>query len=179
MNYVHNKLTRAIEDVGSLDATGNEVYFAANPGEGVATTMFVTGLTAPFTTPKPLRQYDALDLTISRRFSNNWFGSANLTISRLYGNYAGLANSDEIPTPTTGVVVGDRAAAGRQHRPPGHRRRPRVGPRRARVGLARQPRRRWAAWRPIVRSSRSSTAPTRCRSARRSAASSTPAAARR
>ena len=31
----------AIEDVGSLDATGNEVYFAANPGEGVATTMFV------------------------------------------------------------------------------------------------------------------------------------------
>jgi outer membrane receptor protein involved in Fe transport len=103
VNYVHNKLTRAIEDVGSLDATGNEVYFAANPGEGVATTMFVTGLTAPFNTPKPLRQYDALDITLSRRFSNNWFGSANLTISRLYGNYAGLANSDEIQTPTTGV----------------------------------------------------------------------------
>ncbi len=103
VNYVHNKLTRAIEDVGSLDATGNEVYFAANPGEGVAKTMFVTGLTAPFNTPKPLRQYDAVDLTISRRFSNNWFGSANLTISRLYGNYAGLANSDEISTPTTGT----------------------------------------------------------------------------
>ncbi len=103
VNYVHNKLTRAIEDVGSLDATGNEVYFAANPGEGVATTMFVTGLTAPFNTPKPLRQYDGLDLSISRRFSNNWFGSANITISRLYGNYAGLANSDEISTPTTGT----------------------------------------------------------------------------
>jgi outer membrane receptor protein involved in Fe transport len=103
INYVHNKLTRAIEDVGSLDATGNEVYFAANPGEGIATTMFVTGLTAPFSTPKPLRQYDALEFSINRRFSKNWFGSANLTISRLYGNYAGLANSDEIQTPTTGV----------------------------------------------------------------------------
>src|SRR4029078_9618962 len=103
VNYVHNKLTRAIEDVGSLDATGNEVYFAANPGEGVATTMFVTGLTAPFNTPKPLRQYDALEFSVNRRFSKNWFGSANLTISRLYGNYAGLANSDEIQTPTTGV----------------------------------------------------------------------------
>jgi hypothetical protein len=103
VNYVHNKLNRAIEDVGSLDSTGNEVYFAANPGEGVATTMFVTGLTAPFNTPRPLRQYDALDITLSRRFSNNWFGSANLTISRLYGNYAGLANSDEISTPTTGT----------------------------------------------------------------------------
>ena len=102
-NYVHNKLTRAIEDVGSLDATGNEVYFAANPGEGVATTMFVTGLTAPFSTPRPLRQYDALEVTLSRRFSNNWFGSANITISRLYGNYSGLASSDEITTPTTGT----------------------------------------------------------------------------
>ena len=67
--YVHNKLTRAIEDVGSLDATGNEVYFAANPGEGIATKMAVTGLTKPFATPKPLRQYDALELTLSRRFS--------------------------------------------------------------------------------------------------------------
>ena len=103
VNYVHNKLTRTIEDVGSLDATGNEVYFAANPGEGIATTMFVTGLTAPFETPRPLRQYDALDFTVSRRFSHNWFGSANVTISRLYGNYAGLANSDEISTPTTGT----------------------------------------------------------------------------
>jgi Carboxypeptidase regulatory-like domain/TonB-dependent Receptor Plug Domain len=103
VNYVHNKLTRTIEDVGSLDATGNEVYFAANPGEGIATTMFVTGLTAPFSTPRPLRQYDAVDFTISRRFSHNWFGSANVTISRLYGNYAGLANSDEISTPTTGT----------------------------------------------------------------------------
>src|SRR5262245_57951102 len=103
INYVHNKLTRAIEDVGSLDASGNEVYFAANPGEGIATTMFVTGLTAPFSTPKPLRQYDALEFSVNRRFSKNWFGSANLTISRLYGNYAGLANSDEISTPTTGT----------------------------------------------------------------------------
>ena len=103
VNYVHNKLTRTIEDVGSLDATGNEVYFAANPGEGIATTMFVTSLTTPFNTPRPLRQYDGVDFTISRRFSHNWFGSANITISRLYGNYAGLANSDEISTPTTGT----------------------------------------------------------------------------
>src|SRR5207237_9930082 len=76
---------------------------ARSPGEGVATTMCVTGLTAPFSAPKPLRQYDGLDLSSSRRFSNNWFGSANITISRLYGNYSGLANSDEISTPTTGT----------------------------------------------------------------------------
>src|SRR5262249_3321495 len=93
-------------------------YFAANPGEGLASTMFVTGLTKPFATPKPNRQYDALELTLSKRFSKNWFGSANVTVSRLYGNYAGLANSDEILTPTTGVgqatgIVRPGTAAGR------------------------------------------------------------------
>src|SRR4029079_6285182 len=31
----------------------------------------------------------------------NWFASASYVYSRLYGNYAGLANSDEISTPTT------------------------------------------------------------------------------
>ena len=56
-----------------------------------------------FPMPKAKRQYDAVEFGISRRFANNWFGSANLTISRLYGNYAGLASSDEIRTPTTGV----------------------------------------------------------------------------
>ena len=63
--------------------------------------------------PKAKRQYDAVEMGVSRRFSNNWFGSANLTISRLYGNYAGIASSDEIRTPTTGVGVGHGAAAGR------------------------------------------------------------------
>jgi hypothetical protein len=56
-----------------------------------------------FHMPKAKRQYDAFELGLSRRFANNWFGSANLTVSRLYGNYAGLASSDEIRTPTTGV----------------------------------------------------------------------------
>lgn len=100
--YVHNKLTRALEDIGAL-VNGDEVYIQGNPGEGVTTITPTTGLTQRFATPKPLRQYDALELSLSRRFSQGWFGSANVTISRLYGNYAGLGKSDEITTPTTGV----------------------------------------------------------------------------
>jgi outer membrane receptor protein involved in Fe transport len=105
VNYVHNNLRRTIEDVGSLDASGNEVYWAANPGEGLAKFMATTGLTPASlnTAPRPVRKYDGLDVSISKRFSQNWFGSANIVISRLYGNYAGLANSDEISTPTTGT----------------------------------------------------------------------------
>jgi hypothetical protein len=53
-----------------------------------------------------VRKYDALDVTWERRFSSNWFASANYTLSRLWGNYAGIANSDEIRTPTTGSSYG-------------------------------------------------------------------------
>jgi len=104
VHYVHNYLGRTIEDLGGL-VNGNEAYIIGNPGEGLAQITPTTGLTKPFPTPKPIRQYDALELTFSRRFSNNWFGSASYTLSRLYGNYAGLANSDEITTPTTGVSL--------------------------------------------------------------------------
>ncbi len=30
--YVHKWINRAIEDTGSLDADGNEIYIIANPG---------------------------------------------------------------------------------------------------------------------------------------------------
>src|SRR5262249_31011018 len=57
-------------------------------------------VTAPFPMPKPKRQYDALELTFDRRFSKNWFFSGNYTWSRLYGNYTGLSDTDEIAGPT-------------------------------------------------------------------------------
>jgi hypothetical protein len=36
-----------------------------------------------------------VDLSFKRRLANNWFLNANVLISRTYGNYAGLTNSDE------------------------------------------------------------------------------------
>src|SRR5204863_550465 len=90
-------------DMGGI-VNGDEVYVIGNPGEGIGALTPTSGITKPFATPRPKRQYDALEFTFSRRFSSNWFGSASYTLSRLYGNYAGLANSDEILTPTTGVT---------------------------------------------------------------------------
>jgi Carboxypeptidase regulatory-like domain/TonB-dependent Receptor Plug Domain len=101
VNYSHSTLRRTIEDLGVLE-NGDEVYKYVNPGEGIAATMVPSGLTTEFATPKPKRQYDALEVSWQKRFSNNWFGSASYVYSRLYGNYAGLSNSDEISTPTTG-----------------------------------------------------------------------------
>ena len=111
-NFVHNSLTRTIEDFSAL-VDGDNVYSIGNPGEGIATTYPASyPATADFAMPKPKRQYDALELSISRRFSNNWFASANYTYSRLYGNYTGLANSDEITTPTTGITAGTTQQSG-------------------------------------------------------------------
>jgi len=101
-HYVHNDLKRIIEDVGAL-VSGNTVLYITNPGEGSSPTMAASGLTKPFATPPVRRTYDAVELGVSRRLAKDWFASANYTYSRLYGNYGGLASSDEIRTPTTGV----------------------------------------------------------------------------
>jgi outer membrane receptor protein involved in Fe transport len=105
IHYVHNSLNRTIEDMGSL-VNGDSVYVIGNPGEGsnTLTPASYPAFTANFATPKPKRQYDAMELSLERRFSKNWFGSVNYTYSRLYGNYSGTANSDEIDTPTVGVT---------------------------------------------------------------------------
>ena len=37
VHYVHNDLRRTIEDIGALDANGDEAYVIGNPGEGSVT----------------------------------------------------------------------------------------------------------------------------------------------
>jgi hypothetical protein len=102
--WTRNNLIRTIEDIGTLDAEGNETYIQGNPGEGQSITSLTTGLTEPFPIPKAKRTYDAMELSVTKRFSSGFFASASYTLSRLYGNYAGLANSDELTSPSTGLV---------------------------------------------------------------------------
>ena len=110
-NYVHNSLTRTIEDFSAL-VDGSNVYKIGNPGEGLATIYPASyAATADFAMPKPNRQYDAVELGLSNRFSRSWFGS-QLHLSRLYGNYSGLSDSDEILTPTTGVSASTTQQSG-------------------------------------------------------------------
>lgn len=109
--YVRNHLVRTIEDLGVL-VNGNETYIFANPGEGAAELFAPSTATPEIRTPRPKRDYDALEISLNRRFSNRFFVSANYVWSRLYGNYAGLGNSDEISTPTTGVSSGTTQQSG-------------------------------------------------------------------
>jgi hypothetical protein len=46
-------------------------------------------------TPKPRRNYDAVELRLDKRFSKAYQFAMSYTWSRQYGNYSGLASSDE------------------------------------------------------------------------------------
>jgi hypothetical protein len=97
--YMGQRLIHGIEDIGTLDAQENEVYVIGNPGFGQATDSIKSPLGVSLV-PKAKRNYDSLEFRFDQRFGAgflrnfSYFGS--YTYSRLYGNWAGLANSDEL-----------------------------------------------------------------------------------
>lgn len=92
VRYVHKQVDRAIEDTGSLDAAGNEIYIIANPGEGLTE---LANVTPRVNLPKPMRKYDSVEFAFDKRYSNNWSARVSYLLSRLYGNYSGLSQGDE------------------------------------------------------------------------------------
>lgn len=98
---VYKHLIRTIEDIGAYQevAPGQfaEVYMFANPGYGWARPESKGGILsdAYWPMPKAKRDYYGLNLALEKRFSHNWQGGINYTLSRVQGNYGGLASSDE------------------------------------------------------------------------------------
>jgi hypothetical protein len=93
--YVHRKLDRAVEDIGTLDAQQSEIYTIGNPGFGRAATFYPAGGTTALALPSAVRDYDALEIGLDRRMAGHWSARVSYLWSRLYGNYSGLAQSDE------------------------------------------------------------------------------------
>ncbi len=99
VRYTRSRLVRGIEDIGVLDAESNEVYTIGNPGFGQTdATKFKTTSGVPLT-PKATRNYDGVEFRLDGRFSEGILKrlnyNASYTYSRLWGNWGGLANSDE------------------------------------------------------------------------------------
>jgi Carboxypeptidase regulatory-like domain/TonB dependent receptor/TonB-dependent Receptor Plug Domain len=90
--FSHKSVDRAIEDIGFPTASGSEAYIIGNPGYGLAAK---TATDNGYIATKAERKYDALEFRIDKRLSNNYFFNASYTYSRLFGNYSGLASSDE------------------------------------------------------------------------------------
>ena len=95
IRYAHKQVDKAIEDVGIQVPGVGEVFKIANPGFGIAEyTLSVECPSCP-AQPRAVRDYDGLELRLRKRLSNRWSLETSYLLSRLYGNYSGLASSDE------------------------------------------------------------------------------------
>ena len=99
--YTYKNVLSAIEDAGVRNAGGSEAYVLGNPGSGLHLDQ-LNGLGyTKSTTPK--RRYDAVEVVLDRQLANNFYFNVNYTWSRLFGNYSGLASSDEAGRTSPGV----------------------------------------------------------------------------
>jgi hypothetical protein len=95
VRYTHKWLDRTIEDVGLQVAGVGEVFKIANPGYGIAEYSIAATCPSCPAQPKATRDYDGLEFRLRKRLSNRWSLNTSYLWSRLYGNYGGLASSDE------------------------------------------------------------------------------------
>jgi hypothetical protein len=106
VRFVNKHLLRTIEDVGVYvyvtdpdtgDLTLEQQFYVTNPGYGVSRPVSQGGLFTDdfWPCPKATREYYGLNVALEKRFSNNWQGGINYTLSRVSGSYSGLASSDE------------------------------------------------------------------------------------
>jgi hypothetical protein len=89
--FTHKQIDRAIEDVGVVNSQGSEAYIIGNPGIGLTCEI---SQDAGLPCAKAQRDYDAVEVRLDRR-ATRYFFNASYTWSRLFGNYSGLASSDE------------------------------------------------------------------------------------
>ncbi|HUS09117.1 MAG TPA: TonB-dependent receptor [Pyrinomonadaceae bacterium] len=106
--YTFKNVTDAVEDAGVRNAQDSEAYIIGNPGEGLH--LQVLNDLGYIKSATPQRRYDGLEFVLEKRLSSNWYFNANYTFSRLFGNYSGLASSDEINVPTGRLAPGTTRA---------------------------------------------------------------------
>lgn len=99
--FTYKDVKWAVEDAGVRNNAGSEAYILGNPGSGLHLQLLQSlGYTKSV---KPQRNYKGWDISLDKRLSNNYYFNLNYTWSRLYGNYSGLASSDENGRTSPGV----------------------------------------------------------------------------
>jgi hypothetical protein len=104
VGYVHRSVANANEDAQVLQPNGTSFQkILGNPGENLLTATY-----GPAYPKNPLfeRIYDGVDIVLKKRLSSNWAGSISYTISRLKGNFDGLADPDQQITGDVNPNVG-------------------------------------------------------------------------
>lgn len=136
--YDRRRLDHVIEDASLSDPANFEIYTIVNPGEGVNATIpgyanflgslgsaygiaglafdpasfFASGTCASCPhNPKAVRDYDGVELRLSKGTSHGWAGMFSYTWSRLWGNYTGLTTTDQTDGGATGRASPDTTRA--------------------------------------------------------------------
>jgi hypothetical protein len=125
--YDRRRLDHVIEDASLADPNNFEMYTIVNPGQGVNKTIdgyanylqsigsafgipnfsfnssgtFGTCPTCP-NNPVAIRNYDGLEIRLTKTASRGFAGMFSYTYSSLWGNYTGLTTTDQIDGGTTG-----------------------------------------------------------------------------
>ncbi len=93
--YTRKNIIRAIDDIGYHNLNDDEEYFIGNPGEGVCAKIACGKYSVPGAdAAKAKRVFDGVETRLQKRFGN-FAMDTSYTWSRLIGNYAGSASSDE------------------------------------------------------------------------------------
>ena len=92
VRYVHKWAPWVIESVCQFVSTGEDCGIN-NPGHGtIGQYPFGTNFPAQ---PVPVRDYDGLEFRLKKRYANRWSLDTSYLLSRLWGNWSGVASSDE------------------------------------------------------------------------------------
>lgn len=132
VRYDRRRLDHVIEDASLSAPCCFEYYNIVNPGEGVNKTLdgyasYLRGLGSDFglgvppfdptsgfdpsgvcanggcpNNPTAVRNYDGVEVRLTKTTSHGWAGMFSYTWSRLWGNYTGLTTTDQLDGGTTG-----------------------------------------------------------------------------
>ena len=101
VRFTRKNVAHAQEDHAILGINESENYPVGNPGEGLDLQLDQGNGTAK--SAKAQRLYRALEIVVNKRLSNHYYFNANYTLGYLFGNYSGLASSDEGGRTSPGV----------------------------------------------------------------------------
>ncbi len=105
IRFTHRNIGRALEDVGlyptvacelgSVGGCNFDTYVMTNPDESTQVILDAPGLAGQgISFEKPVHNYNAVELTMDRRFSDNWSLLSSYRWSRLHGSYEGFFRED-------------------------------------------------------------------------------------
>ena len=101
VRYIHRNMSQILEDIGTapqvayfLGTLSSVEYFITNPGRNSPVTDVPPGYAGRITFEDPVHDYDAVELTLDRRFADNWSLMGSYRWSRLFGNFEGFFRND-------------------------------------------------------------------------------------